>query len=129
MNHEFPKRQSDFLRVLWGIAVFVVVVSSLLPPSSTAILLLSSAPVDDKALHFTAYFVLGFLPALHERMRLARILIVASIWLGIALEFGQRVFSGRSFEIGDMVADGFGALSGLVLGLLARRLMKLEAAR
>ena len=128
LSRELPDRSHWLLRILWAVAALVVIIGSLLPPSSTAIRLLGAAPVDDKTLHFVAYFVLGFLPALHERMRLAAILIVASIWLGIALEFGQRSFSGRSFEVGDMVADGFGALSGLLLGLLLRWMWKLKPA-
>lgn len=124
MDREILERAHQLLRVLWVLAALAVVVGSLLPPSSAAIRALSG--ISDKAIHFLAYFVLGILPALHERMLTAALMIVASIGLGVALEFGQRTFSGRSFEMADMVADGCGALSGLLLGLLLRRMWKLN---
>jgi VanZ family protein len=40
----------------------------------------------------------------------------------VLLEFGQLFSPGRSFEIGDMLADAAGVIAGMSLGLWIRPL-------
>jgi len=108
------------LRILWTIAVLVVIISSLLPGESLPMRALGKLGIGDKLLHATAYAVLGFLPALHERRPTVTATLLAAILLGIALEFAQCLSPGRSFEIADMAADICGALCGLIFALPLR---------
>ena len=41
----------------------------------------------------------------------------------LALEFGQKLVPGRAFEVRDMFINGFGVLTGIVIGILSRRLL------
>jgi len=43
--------------------------------------------------------------------------------LGVALEFGQKLVPGREFEIRDMFINGVGALTGIAIGILSRRMV------
>jgi glycopeptide antibiotics resistance protein len=38
----------------------------------------------------------------------------------VALEFAQRLVPGRSFEVGDMIANTLGVCAGLVVAALLR---------
>ena len=71
-------------------------------------------------LHFAAYAVLAFLPALHERWPALTAALLGAIALGVLLEFLQRLSPGRNFEVADMVADAGGVLCGLILALPLR---------
>jgi VanZ family protein len=106
------------LRIAWLVALVLVVVGSLLPPSSAPMEELARLPVSDKVEHVAGYFVLAFLPALHESRRRALQLAAAAVALGVLLEFIQPSFS-RDFEVGDMVADAVGAGLGLAVGRIA----------
>ena len=108
------------LRVLWVIALLFVIAGSLLPGGSLPIRELHRFHVNDKAVHFGAYAVLAFLPALHERRPVLASLVVLVILIGVLLEYGQRLLPGRTFEVADMLADFCGALCGLILGLPVR---------
>jgi VanZ family protein len=79
---------------------------------------LSSLQINDKAEHVLAYTAMAFLPALHERRRALAFIAPGLVALGILLEFGQLFSPGRSFEVGDMVADAIGVIVGVCLGLL-----------
>ena len=109
-----------WLRFLWLAALLTVMVGSLLPASSLPMRALAHFGISDKLLHFGAYAVLAFLPALHERRLELVAAILAVIAMGALLEFAQLYSPGRSFEIADMVANAAGALCGLVLGLPLR---------
>jgi VanZ family protein len=75
--------------------------------------------INDKVLHFAAYMVLAFLPAIHERRPI--VAAVGAVALGVALEFGQLASGWRDFEIGDMIADAMGAFTGVAVGVSIRR--------
>lgn len=102
--------------VLWGILLAFL---SLMPagPSSLAFL---GLPYIDKVGHFGMYAIWAFLVVfalegtskLSKSNRLWLVFILASL-TGAAFEYGQYAMTaGRSFEIWDMVANGFGALAG-----------------
>jgi len=115
-----PERRHWPLRLLWLACAITVAIASLLPDTSEPLQLLAELPVSDKALHFTAYAILAFVPSVHERLFPAVLQLAASFGLGIGLEFVQEYFS-RSYEAADMVADGWGLIFGLVLGLILRQ--------
>jgi VanZ family protein len=48
---------------------------------------------------------------------------LSTIVLGVALEFGQRLIPGRSFEVRDMFINGAGVLTGIAIGILSRRIL------
>ena len=81
---------------------------------------LSRLGIGDKLLHATAYAVLGFLPALHERRPALSAALIGVILLGVVLEFAQRLAPGRTFEVADMAANACGAFCGLLLALPLR---------
>jgi len=113
-------RQKRWLRILWFAAVVAVVVGSLLPGSSLPIQALGELHISDKILHFAAYAVLAFLPALHERRPALGAALLGALALGVLLEFAQRLSPGRNFELADMLADACGLLCGLILALPLR---------
>jgi hypothetical protein len=76
-------------------------------------------PVSDNVLHFCAYTWLALLALLAIRRRsLAVLTALATILLGVALQFGQDLVPGRAFEIRDMFINGFGILTGIAIGIL-----------
>jgi len=117
---QFRPRHCRWLRILWLAAVAAVIIGSLLPGSSGPIQVLDELPVSDKVMHFAAYAVLAFLPALHERWPALTSILFGVVALGVLLEFAQRLSPGRDFETLDMVADAAGVLCGLVLALPLR---------
>ncbi len=102
-----------------------VVVGSLLPTNSQPKRALDALDVNDKLEHFLAYSALALLPALHEKKPVAALLALAVALLGVALEFGQVLFTDRLFELGDIAASTAGVLFGFVAATQLRpRLMK-----
>jgi VanZ family protein len=76
----------------------------------------------DKLFHFLAFFVLVLpLSMALTAQRFLGVLVLGAIAYGIAIEITQPVF-GRSAEIGDVVANSLGAISGSVLGATLRLL-------
>jgi VanZ family protein len=113
-------RIKRLLRAIWFLAVFIVIVASLLPNWSYPMRALNRLHISDKLEHALAYLVLGLLPSMHEHRRFAISANLGAICLGIFLEFAQGFLGWRDFEIGDMVADSVGVLSGALLALLLR---------
>jgi len=108
------------LRSVWLGAVVGVIVLSLLPGHSPIIHVIDQWDLSDKMEHIGAYAVLAFFPVLHERSRLVLRILLGLLAMGIALEFCQLASVDRSFEVGDMLADGVGLLAGCLAGLLPR---------
>lgn len=73
----------------------------------------------DKIIHFTSYFILSATFVLALRPRYFIIGILGLIGLGVLIEFLQR-HTGRSFDVGDMLANGLGIACGSLIGLLVR---------
>jgi VanZ family protein len=97
-----------------------MVAGSLVPSGSAAKRAMDALNVSDKLWHFMAYSVLMLLPALHERRLATALQAVGIVSLGLALEFGQRLFAGRSFDSGDVAANVAGVLVGLLAGAWLR---------
>jgi len=104
------------LRILWLGAVAAVMALSLLPSASPPLQALDTLPINDTVQHLAAYAFLAFLPALYERRATLAGIALLLIFLGVGLEFGQRLVESRSFEVRDMTADAGGVLVGIVAG-------------
>lgn len=113
-----PRRR--LLRVLWLLVIVTVTVASLIPSDSLAMRTLDKLELSDKMEHLTAYAILAFLPALHERRDFLVAAALGAIALGIGLEYGQLWLGWRSFELGDMVASVLGVVLGMTAGLPLR---------
>ena len=116
-----PTSQRTAVRFAWFLALLAVVVGELLPGNSLPMRQLARLHIGDKVQHFTAYAVLGFYPAVYERVKVLIPAAFGLILLGVLLEFGQLFSPGRSFEVGDMAANALGVVAGIALGLLLRR--------
>jgi VanZ family protein len=79
--------------------------------------------VWDKALHFTAYFVLASLATLALRSgRKVLLAVLALVAMGGALEIIQG-FIGRDADIMDELANTLGACGGYLVGWLAMAIL------
>lgn len=99
--------------VLWRVLLIAaaagVAWSSLLPPDD----LPAGVGGYDKALHALGYAVLGVLAVLSGiRWPLAIAVVIA---FGLVIEGAQGIVGYRSFEWADLVADGLGAVAGVLL--------------
>jgi VanZ family protein len=115
--------------MVWAALVVLVVIGSLLPAASAPMQMIAALHINDKVEHVVAYLSLAFLPALHERRRRLAYIAVGLVALGVLLEFGQLWSPGRTFEIGDMLADAAGVIAGMSIGLWVRPLAVARLAR
>lgn len=87
---------------------------------------LEAFKLNDKSLHFIAYFGLGFLLcwALPAKLALSQRLAIA-VGIGIAYaafdEWSQRFVPGRVPGLDDFIADSGGFLAGVLLFILIRQ--------
>jgi VanZ family protein len=103
-----------------------VMAVSLVPSDSAVKRAMDALDVSDKLLHFLAYFMLMLLPALHERRLATAPLAVGLISLGVVLEFSELLVAGRSYELGDMLANAAGVLVGLAAAAAGSRLKLIQ---
>jgi VanZ family protein len=115
--------------MVWAALIGLVVIGSLLPAATAPIRMIAVLHINDKALHTVAYVSLAFLPALYERRPRLAYIALGLVALGVLLEFGQLWSPGRSFEIGDMLADAAGVIAGTSIGLWMRPLAANRLAR
>ncbi len=73
----------------------------------------------DKIIHFSGYFILAATFALALRPILLVPGLIGLVGVGVAIEFLQR-YTGRQFDVSDMVADAIGVASGGTVGLAIR---------
>jgi len=103
---------------LWGAGLFTVVVLSLLPPGNEPSF---SNFVNDKIKHFTAYALLAHMACHAGRNWRVRITLCAiTLIVSILIEFLQP-FTGRDFELFDIVANLSGVFAGIALMVLFLR--------
>ena len=114
--------------LLWSLAVTAVVIGSLLPASALHRMHYDGLAPNDKVVHFLGYTILALVPvALLELHSIGLALAASMIPMGICLEFLQRLVPGRSFEIGDMIANSTGVVIGILIALTVRRALKRAA--
>ncbi|MGE5647004.1 MAG: VanZ family protein [Acidobacteriota bacterium] len=111
--------------LLWLVAIAVVAAGELLPGNSRPMEWIGASHISDKLLHFSAYTGLAFIPVLGFRLRAGLVAAASMILLGIALEYGQTLVPGRSFDSADMAANAAGVFLGASIGLLIRKRPKL----
>ena len=111
-------------QVLWLLAMAATITGELLPGTSAPMRWVAATHINDKTLHFTAYALLAFIPVVGFQLRRGIPLALSMVFLGVALEFAQRLVPSRSFEIADMVANALGVLAGIVLALVGRASMR-----
>lgn len=107
------------VQITWFAALIVVVSLTLLPGNSVS----PPLSLNDKLLHFVAYFGLGILGGTGWPERRG-LFLVAMPLLGLGLECTQGAFvPGRVFDWGDAVANAIGAFAGVASSVIARRLL------
>ena len=69
-------------------------------------------------MHFGAYLMLSLLPMISSESR-RRAVVTGALMavLGVALEGGQAFSPGRDVSLGDIMANNFGVICGLLAGL------------
>lgn len=108
--------------VIWG--VLIIVLS--LMPAGNGNSFLFGIPHIDKLAHFGIYAIWTFLICLaldgsepNSVKRSGWIGFLVGSILGLVLEFGQYAMTfGRSYEIGDIIANTLGSLAGVIAGKL-----------
>jgi VanZ family protein len=108
---------TQILRGVWLMTMLLVAIGSLLPSDTAPIQALNALGINDKVMHFLAYALIAFLPAVHEGAIFTGVAAVGAAALGIALEYGQLYSPGRAFEGADMAADALGASFGVLIAL------------
>ncbi|WP_288905182.1 VanZ family protein [uncultured Sneathiella sp.] len=101
---------------LWGAGLVAITIFSLLPPGNEPSF---SDLVNDKVRHFTAYALLALAachagPNWQQRLLLCIVTFIVSLLIEIL-----QPFTGRNFELLDIVANLSGTLAGMGLAALA----------
>lgn len=109
MNTPSQPHRRAWLFLGWGMVV-VVVVSSLIP------LDVDLQEGRDKVAHFIAYGSMTFWFAMLFEGRGRQLAVtLAFAAMGVAVEFLQAMTDYRTFDVGDMIANGIGAALGFGL--------------
>ena len=106
-----PSKRTALLAV-WAVLIGCVVIGSLLPAANPVMVAVGRLHINDKVQHFCAYFALSFLPVIGFRdWRRGLMAGISMFLLGVLMEAGQHFSPGRAVELGDVVANGVGALN------------------
>lgn len=110
-----------WIAILWAIIILVLCG---MPPQDVDKVKFIDFPHIDKVVHFCLYFVMGVLVvavlSLNGTLKKSKWLLLVSISIcfiyGWIIEIFQQVlFTGRSYEVMDIVADTAGAIVGVLL--------------
>jgi VanZ family protein len=105
---------------LWTALAAAVALISVLPRSSAPVQAIASFGVNDKLLHFAAWAVLAFLPALWEGRRRTIVIVAAALLVSTAAEVAQFFVPGRAPDLADTAANSGGIICGAVAGAFRR---------
>jgi VanZ like family len=109
----FDRRGQLVCAGLWG-AAWLGVAAALLLPAAVA-----TPDRTDLVAHFLLFGAMAFgTVGFSRRPGQLACLALATVALGAALEFAQKVVPYRTFDVSDAVANGVGALAGYVAALL-----------
>ena len=126
MNDSMFREPSNHTALLavWAVPICCVVAGSLLPAANPVMVDIGRLHINDKVMHFCAYFALSLLPVIAFRDRRRGLMAGISMFLlGVLMEAGQHFSPGRAVELGDVVANGVGVSCGTLLGLPIRTLI------
>lgn len=102
----------------WGAGLIAITILSLLPPGNEPSF---SDLVNDKVRHFSAYALLALAACYAGRNWRQRLLLcVVTFIVSLLIEILQP-FTGRDFELLDIVANLSGTLAGMAMAALAFR--------
>ena len=99
MNDSMLREPSNHTALLtvWAVLICCVVVGSLLPASNPVMVDIGRLHINDKVMHFCAYFALSLLPVAGFRDRRRGLMAGLSMFLlGILMEAGQHFSPGRA---------------------------------
>ena len=117
------RRPNKPLPVLWAVPICVGIVE-LFPAASPVTIAVDGLHIWDKLPHFCVYLALSCLSAIGFRdWRRGTIAGLSMFVLGLLLESGQHLSPGRSVDIGDVIANGAGAVSGVLKAISTRILL------
>ena len=122
-NSNFLYFHKFWLALGWGWMAYVLYLSLIPEPPGP------DGPWWDKIGHTVSFtFLMLWFAQLFRSRRTKLWIALGLIGFGIAIEFAQEQTGYRQFEVGDMVADGFGVAMGLLLGetVLAHALRQAE---
>jgi VanZ family protein len=107
----------------WVLQLAAVIVGSLLPGQMVP----DIVGAHDKWAHFGGYVLLGFFPVIGVRsLRRGVSLALAAIPMGAALELLQHFVPGRTPDVFDALANSGGAIAGICVAGVLRRLLRLQ---
>ncbi len=116
------EKKRSFILGMWLVMTACVIVGSLAPGGSSLMGLLGRLHINDKLQHFSAYLSLAILPVIGFQQRRHGFVAALSMFLlSVVLELGQRFSPGRSVELGDVLANGLGVCSGVLIALVLIR--------
>lgn len=110
---DVPPLTRSVLCLFGLIGVAIIGVESLTPRTETQIEI-------DKLIHFSGYAILAAVFVLSLRPQFLPLGLIMTAALGAVIEFFQ-MFTARSFDIDDMLANFVGIAAGSVFGVVARK--------
>ena len=109
------------LRYFWYVLIFGILLMSILPGSSS-IYPVVAAYDTNRWIHFLVYATVASLPTVAWKRRMSLLLPMAVIGLCIALEPLRTLIPGPIVRPQNVLADLFGVVAGILLGLNLRRM-------
>ena len=109
------------LRYFWYVLIFGILLMSILPGSSS-IYPVVAAYDTNRWIHFLVYATVASLPTAAWKRRISILLPMAVIGLCIALEPLRTLIPGPIVRPQNVLADLFGVVAGILLGLNLRRM-------
>lgn len=109
---------SKTFKIFFVLGTLTIFIGSLMPGKQ-----LPSGLPWDKALHFIGYFGLGLLARLASDKRPSWLLIIGCIAFSLAIEVAQMFIPNRGFEWPDLLANSLGVVSGVLVGIFAKRFL------
>ena len=133
-----PARFKDLGQAHWPLVIGAMGLIGALGLAENEMLTTAAGPrISDKILHFGTFavvtillcYALGPRPTVRYLKTHISTAVLGAMAIGVLVEYAQRYLTvTRGFEIGDMIADGAGAVSVAVLWWVVRRSQVSEAA-
>jgi hypothetical protein len=116
------KIPQTILRSLFWLWLFFILILMIIPANGVS---LYDFPGRDKLIHFGLFAILGFFYIVPRFKNGAPFRISKDNWdtyillfFSVSIEFLHSLITYRSFELMDSLANGFGLISGIIIGRL-----------